>query len=186
MGWVAAIVLVWACEWTPPNSLFGYFFAPINLEFVAGMAAAVAARKLPLSSWPVLLLFGLLGAGAFLLSGLDESGRVWFGFALVPLVLSLVILEEHKLIPSIRTMLVLGNASYAIYLVHYPVVALMVRVTSPLQSWPVSFLACILAGVAVGLIYHWLIERPGLRLFSSSPGVASGSLPRRIGGGGST
>jgi exopolysaccharide production protein ExoZ len=161
-GWVAAIVLVWACDWVPPNPLLGYFLAPINLELVAGMAAALVAHKLPLPSWPLLLFFGVLGAAAFLLSGADESARVWFGFALVPLVLSLVMLEQQKLIPSIRTMLLLGNASYAIYLVHYPLVAAVVRATSPLQSWPVSFLACLLAGVLAGLVYHWLIEKPGL------------------------
>jgi exopolysaccharide production protein ExoZ len=170
-GWVAAIILVWAFEWLPPNSLLRYFLAPINLEFVAGMAAALVARKLPRSSQPALLVVGVLAAAVFLLSGVGESARVWFGLALVPLVLSLVILEEQKLIPSIRTMLLLGNASYAIYLVHYPVVAVVVRVTSPLQSWPVSFLACLLAGVLGGLVYHWLIEKPGLRLFSSSAGV---------------
>jgi exopolysaccharide production protein ExoZ len=113
----------------------------------------------------------VLGAAAFLLSGADESARVWFGFALVPFVLSLVMLEQQKLIPSIRIMLLLGNASYAIYPVHYPLVAAVVRATSPLQSWPVSFLACLLAGVLGGLVYHWLIEKPGLRLFSSSAGV---------------
>jgi exopolysaccharide production protein ExoZ len=170
MTWVVAIVLVWACEWSPSSPLLAYFLAPINLEFAAGMAAALVAHKLPRSWWPALLCFGVLGAAVFLLSGLRESARVWFGFALVPLVLSLVILEEQRRIPSIWTMLLLGNASYAIYLVHYPVVAVVARVASPLQSWLLSFLACIVAGVAAGLIYHWLIERPGLRLFSSSAG----------------
>jgi exopolysaccharide production protein ExoZ len=177
-AWAAAIVLAWAYEWQLADTLLIYFIATINLEFIAGMAAAFAVRKLPGRLWPALLLSGILGVAVFLLSGAGEPERVWFGFALVPLVLSLVMLDQQKLIPTVRALLVLGDASYAIYLVHNPLVSVMARVTAAHNSWLITFASCILASALGGLIYHWLVERPGLRLFAAGS-QGTGDQPRQ-------
>jgi peptidoglycan/LPS O-acetylase OafA/YrhL len=54
---------------------------------------------------------------------------------------------------SIRMLTILGVASYSIYLVHYPVMAL-------LQQHGVSPLASALAAVGGGLAFWWIAERP--------------------------
>ena len=63
-----------------------------------------------------------------------------------------------------RPLLLLGAASYSIYLVHNPVQSLVARLLRGPDLWAVTFLACCLGGLLLGLAYHLLFERPALRL----------------------
>ncbi len=49
----------------------------------------------------------------------------------------------------------LGDASYALYLVHLPVMGILWRIDA-------GFVALVIASVAAALAYHWAFERPAL------------------------
>ena len=74
-------------------------------------------------------------------------------------------LERVKAPTPIPWLLLVGNASYAIYLVHNPVVSFAVRLGAMLNaSWELAFILCVLSGLLAGWAYHILVETPGLRL----------------------
>lgn len=137
------------------------------LEFFAGMCIAWAVRKG--FRFPTLWGLALITSGISIcaLAGYTQIARgfggnvypLWFGFAAVMIISSLVSLELQNVVCAGRTFLLLGDASYAIYLVHYPVLIVMFRLLprhAPLYgNW---FLA---AGMAVfaGIAFHLLIEK---------------------------
>ena len=63
----------------------------------------------------------------------------------------------------------LGNASYSIYLVHYPLLVVLCMLArrflgSAVPATPM-FVAVAVLALAGGGLYYLLLERPGLRLF---------------------
>ena len=61
-----------------------------------------------------------------------------------------------------RPLVALGAASYAIYLVHNPVLSVLVRVLPDGTSIGVGYVAIALGALGVGLLYWRLYERPAL------------------------
>lgn len=66
----------------------------------------------------------------------------------------------------------LGDASYSIYLVHYPLLVVLCLLATRMVVFPVNilalyvtFVAFAVAAVVAGLVYYRLIERPALRFF---------------------
>jgi peptidoglycan/LPS O-acetylase OafA/YrhL len=140
-----------------------------NIEFLFGIGTALwlRSRQTP-APWIVLLvgvavfLFGLL-----LLRDIQSVplvGRLYFGSASVAILLGLVELERSGKLAWPGALRFFGASSYSIYLVHPVTLSLAVHVVSRVAPkdapvlLPVILLA--LAGIAGGLIYHALIERP--------------------------
>jgi len=69
-----------------------------------------------------------------------------------------------------RKMKILGDMSYSLYLVHYPVLVIGIRLLIiPFDgNLPQYFvLVCMLiAAMAAGAMYYYFVERPGLKLFN--------------------
>lgn len=151
--------------------------APINAEFVAGMLAAQAVRNLP-PRWAVpALTLGIAGVAAYFVLGIDPAGplRVGLGFALAFIIAGAVWLERQHRLSVPAWLLLIGNASYAIYLVHGPLASVGARLAGRAGApggWPASVCACIALGIAGGLAYHLVFERPALA-------AARGRPPRR-------
>ena len=83
---------------------------------------------------------------------------VW-GLPAVAIVAAGLAVERGGRLPSSRILLMLGNASYALYLVHPLVQQVLKPVVKPLPlpvALAVLLVACVLAGLAV----HRLVERP--------------------------
>jgi exopolysaccharide production protein ExoZ len=90
-------------------------------------------------------------------------------------VLGAVSVEAHGGLKPSPALKRLGDASYSLYLVHTPVIAVFNRIIGPTN--PVLFfsLAMILS-VAAGLACHRFVERPLLALFrprANAPAEAS-------------
>jgi exopolysaccharide production protein ExoZ len=158
------IVVAAAVGWHADVAVLRYLLSPLNLEFIAGMAAACCYRRLPVRWWPFAIGIGASAVLGLFLSVTPEPNRVWFGIALAPLIVGLAWLERSRNLPPVAWLLLLGDASYAIYLVHDPVVSVFVRVAAMLHVWAPSLVICVVAGTAFGLAYHLGVERPGLRL----------------------
>jgi peptidoglycan/LPS O-acetylase OafA/YrhL len=155
--WAAAIVAVYAVEgpvnW-PALSL-------IDLEFILGIGVA----------WCFLhgkirhnLLLALLGAGfaASFFIRCDRNFSILFGIGMALLVLPIV-RTEAKGMRVHPVAIFLGAASYSIYLIHLPLLSLLVRLEAHLPAIPAAAaaaVACVLAGCA----YMIAVERPLLAL----------------------
>lgn len=169
-AWVGAILAGMAAglstSYAAPS--LASILAPINLEFVCGMLAALAVRRglLPHHALGALVA-GLVGLVAFFGLGTDPAGplRPAFGLAVGLVVAGGAGLEIAGLVRAPGWLILLGNASYAIYLVHNPVASLAARIAGrfePLRAWPASLLVCIAAGMVCGLAYHLAFEKPAL------------------------
>ncbi|MDR6310407.1 acyltransferase family protein [Pacificitalea manganoxidans] len=140
------------------------FLAPITLEFIAGMAMAKVSRKIPNELWAAALTTGTLVCIMFFLT--PDAHRVLFGIGLAPVVLGLALAEARFDLRVPTWALLLGAASYAIYLIHNPLQSLIARAGAPWDSWMITFLNCVFLSVIGGIIYHLFFEKPALKYFS--------------------
>lgn len=158
---------VWALLIAGWNLLFwsaaGIPLALINLEFLFGMAVAwlFSCGSLPAARW--LVPPGIALCAAFFLLFAKQPLSVVFGFGLAFLVAALVQLEGAGRVAVPAPLTGLGDVSYALYLVHLPVQALLVRaMPGAALGWAAALALLVLASLACGLAYHRLFERPAL------------------------
>jgi exopolysaccharide production protein ExoZ len=158
------ILVAWCFGWSEPACpLFRYFISPLNLEFIAGMTSAYAYSRLSARWLLPLIIVGIVGIVAYFFA-FSLLNRVWFGISMAPIVIGVAMLERENSPHPLGWLLLLGNASYAIYLVHYPIMAAAARLSLRLHSWELTMMFCVFAGTALGVAYHFLVEKPGLRM----------------------
>lgn len=142
---------------------------PLLLEFAAGLWLGVAynAERLTSARWGgVSLLAGLSAFVAWeFLSGVQPGGSraiVW-GVPALLIVAGLLTIERRHGLRRSPLLLLLGNASYSLYLVNVFVVAATWRVMS--HQWlPGYFLAAMIASTVVGVACWRTVERPVTQL----------------------
>ncbi len=137
---------------------------PMLLQFAAGVWLGVAmdARVLPGRAWGVaLLVLGLATFAILQITGfIDELWRplIW-GAPATLLVLGGLCVEARGGAPRWRWPLALGDASYALYLVHLPATALIAHTLGWRRPW--LFVAVSTGfSVACALACHAWIETP--------------------------
>lgn len=136
-------------------------FAPINLEFLFGILAAVAYRKGIAS--PLLLLPAAACAWLWVALGAERPSSILVGLA-IALVLPVLISAEMRgrlRIPGWLTKL--GDASYSLYLVHLIPIAIVSRLVT---GWPAILTLGIVSSFVAGLTYHYVVELRLLRWFT--------------------
>lgn len=167
-AWGAAIVVLQLSFDRLPFPL-SILFNAFNVEFLLGIGSALwlARRRIPAP--------GLVAAGAtlvFLASMLfgravyEHSflARTVFGLSSAAFILGTVELERAGRLEVPRFVLLLGAASYAIYLIHGIALSAAIQVLTRLvgRTLPTETLVFLLvsAGVVAGVVYHLAIERP--------------------------
>ena len=143
-----------------------FLLHPINLEFIFGVAAAalhLSGRRL---APPVTLAGIALPLLLFVWLGAPPAASFLFGLAIAFALPPICRLEADGRLTVGPPLLLLGAASYALYLVHDPLISLVTRLAGPLPSvgWLPAMLALAALSVAASLAYHLLWERPVLRL----------------------
>ena len=150
------------------------YFAHYNLLFLLGMASAwlIRGRMMPMPG-----VLALVGMAVFFAAGLQEVGPAWLserqesllcGLGSMVALVGLVELERSKGLRVPRFLVLLGEASYTIYLVHLAVLVLLAKLAThipgrdavPLVAWYALFFV---AAVIAGLVFHLMIERPLLQ-----------------------
>jgi exopolysaccharide production protein ExoZ len=156
--WLLAILLSWHIE----NPF--YLFDPINLLFFFGLAAFATFKsvRVPL---PILVAFlGIAGMAAGVASASDHSSKtVLIGLGAALIVLGLAEAERSRPSPALKVFEVLGGASYAIYLIHFPLLSLLAKIFlyAGLYQWPlISFVLMTIGVLAAGIAAHLFVERP--------------------------
>ena len=169
---IALILVAVGLIVSPANPWAGLLVSGFNIQFLMGIAAArfLAQRSAPnpiaLIAGGILLFLtagGMEICGAFLLNGL--IGRVLYGGASMATLLGLVEAERAGTIRFGYAGVMLGNASYALYLVHLTVIPLAIRALAHfgvLAAMPAAItvavltLLCLCAAIAV----HKTVEVP--------------------------
>jgi len=167
--WVVAIVAnVWFIENGNFSPVITLLLNPINLEFVSGMGIAYLARKGAkglASGW---ILLGIFIFVLMLLWPFSAEFRVLFCLPFSLLILGAALLERRGKLAFPRWMVLIGDASYSIYLIHNPLVSLSGRIIGKLQGfagWGMGMVVSVVASVICGVLYHLYIETPVIRLF---------------------
>lgn len=195
IGVAALILLQVALAPLAPDAAFALFLSrPIAFEFVFGMALGYVhlRRALRPLHWAIpATAFALLLLAPFLLphestGGLDALDRVWaWGLPAIAIVAASVTWRIGSDVWS-KAGLLLGNASYAIYLLHPYVVWVYVKGLekfAPFAQAP-QFLPVVVITIlcaAVGAAAHLLVELPltaaarRLLLPKRKPAVAQGA-----------
>jgi peptidoglycan/LPS O-acetylase OafA/YrhL len=145
-----------------------------NLEFLLGMGIAHYAKAIQ-ESWIKPFAMLLAGLAIFLAAGLNESlinvrkyfehghYHLLYGIGAVLMVGGLVQLKADLSNLWVRVGMFLGRASYSIYLIHFAVLSVAVKLLMPLHlplwlNMGLSVLAVLVIG---SLLYQW-VERPML------------------------
>lgn len=146
-----------------PVSIVGFYTYDIILEFAFGMALGWVylggAKLLPPFAWATLLV----GAVAVvILSGMPHRGLVT-GVPALLIVGGAVMIERFSAVPNIRSLRLLGNASYSLYLSHTIVLSaveqLWQKFNLHLSYSNLFFFGCVAVTSAVGagiLIYLFI------------------------------
>ena len=165
-----AIFLAWflACMLCMNMKEVHYSLYALNLIFGFGMAGAVLYKKLKYSK---ILMY--VSACAFILFGieevyfglLDENVRaLLYGAVSAVGIAAAVRAEKDGWVVVPRWAAGLGNASYSLYLVHYPVLAVISQIwlATPLRALPAFVAFCIITfgTICAGLLTHHFIEKP--------------------------
>lgn len=182
--WQAAIVAAYVGNVYVLSPFMELILSPHNIEFFLGVLVAIYCRKnAPLSTW--LLPLGLLlwsVAMAIDMSSApavsEDATYLFYGVASAVVILGLVAVERVKECSCDRVGLLLGEASYSIYLVHFAVLSATIKVVSAIApAMPVwlVFILLSLAGVAGGIAVHVVVER---RLLAAARSISTRMMPR--------
>jgi exopolysaccharide production protein ExoZ len=159
--------------------LFPLFANPMMLEFAAGvvMANTYGARLGKAMGWSLIAL-GLVAFAMLRVLGIhSDIGRwVLWGVPAVMILAGALAVEAAGGMPASPTLKRLGDASYSIYLCHWPLLALIARGIGLGPAW-LFVPAATIAVAAAGLIVHYAIEAPAIRLFRRRPPAPLLSVP---------
>lgn len=175
--WGLAIILgpIWLA---PELPVLKIALAPIDLEFIAGVAAAsfFLSKHKTSTAWSVSL--SSLFLFAFLVLGADRDESALIGLSIASLLPCLCRFEEagRFFVPS---WLVFGGAaSYAIYLTHNPLLSLTSRAFGLLGSeWLIAIIASVIVCTFVGVLYYATFERPIMQIYKR---IQNNSLSLRM------
>lgn len=171
-AWMAACAFGLAADFG--HYLTGFLFSPYNILFLFGMVAATQFSRVGTGLARVLLAAGL---AAFLAVGLSEvfglvrwelgPRTICYGLAAMAMVTGLA----AGAVPIPRILVLFGDASYSLYLVHIPAMSLFVkiavRIGAPWGLPPLAMLVVLVVFCAVaGLAMHLIVERPLLAFLS--------------------
>lgn len=154
-----------------------FFFSLNNLLFGLGILAANLCKlRLPRSLGVVMFLLGnamFLTAGAFenRLGGTVEY-LLPYGIAAFFIVLGGVMEPVNQMFKNRRALLFLGDASYAVYLIHFYLLSFACKIVVGLHLIDkvplfVCFFLIAATGLAGGLLYRVTVEAPFLRFAHS-------------------
>lgn len=165
-----ALVIVWANLWATPTGWLRYPLSLLNIEFMLGVGAAwlVRLRTFEGKGLATALLGGATACVAMWLMGPEKSAylRLLLALGLALLIVGFAVHEQAATVRWPALLLVLGNASYSIYLVHNPLLSITQRVAGQMAlAWPSAMVWGVMLSVVAGWVYFWLVERPALRFF---------------------
>lgn len=174
-AWLLASVA--SLAFGPFTEVIGFYFSPMHLLFGMGMAVAWLLRHARI---PAPATLAACGTVLFLAVGMEDSylhemhpeiRSLLYGLGSSLALIGFVVLERQGRVRAPRLMRLIGDASYSIYLTHFPVLSLLAKIMMAAglkTALPatVSYLLMVLAAVGAGIAAHLLVERPLLALLA--------------------
>ncbi len=175
VGWLAAILYNGVYLGDANNLLTQVW----NLYFAMGAGAYFLFHRIhdPRAGMAILVTGSLILLALFA-SGIVEMStpagqeaewvQIGLGIGFAGLMLGAIIVERVRTLKFPATLRLLGDASYAVYLVHSPVISVMAAINHkfffgmlPEQA---VFLIVLTTSVVAGVVFHMIIERPLLSI----------------------
>ena len=167
--WFAAST--WALDPTYDARLTGFYFSYLHWLFAIGLLARWLLGKIAIPLPRVVVVFALLLVALLAMDQdyegvLSEPARTLaFGLACSLALLGLVELERQARLSTPRWLILLGDASYSIYLVHFFTLSFLAKLAwfsgvAKLIPPDTAYLALAAAAVGSGLAFHLWVERP--------------------------
>ncbi|MBU1348332.1 MAG: acyltransferase [Alphaproteobacteria bacterium] len=172
----------------------GFWTSPYNLLFLMGiLAGGLLLRLTPSLRWSAAAT--IVGAGIFLAGWIGAvveapfmkaPGSVLvFGVGASLIMIGLVGLERAGRVRTPDVLVVLGDASYSIYLIHFLAASALtkvaVRVDDIVSLSPVLWFIIVAGGsVAAGMVFYYLVERPLLARLPPRPTLRPVAAPAQI------
>ncbi|MGY4411672.1 peptidoglycan/LPS O-acetylase OafA/YrhL [Bradyrhizobium sp. LB7.1] len=151
------------------NPSMVFITRPITIEFVFGIVLALTFEKLPLFKAPIYLLAAAAAIAVMFICPYPLEGHasyfrvlVW-GIPSAVLVLSALSLESLGITVTWNPLILVGEASYAIYLTHYSVAQLSKKFPLPVEN---AIAAVAMTAVTmclillVGVVVYYLFDKP--------------------------
>jgi peptidoglycan/LPS O-acetylase OafA/YrhL len=175
--WQAAVLGVYLLRPQLEWSWASFYLRPIVLEFGLGLISAwivINRARFPALEMPR-VAFGMLAAGTTVFVGAEllQAYRpaafqalpdfLVFGVSAALIVIGLAVIDIQRRYAVPRALVVLGGASYPIYLVHFSTISLLAALLTKGGRVPMNdgvFLAVALVGILFGLLFHRWIDRP--------------------------
>jgi len=163
VGAVIGTLLIASASSRLPAAL--YLLSPIALEFVAGLLLGHLWRKRLLPpAWAALILL----AGALIVLPLTPPMEqfelmrpLYWGLPAFGIVLAIVALEKPARFARWTPFVLLGDASYALYLSHTATLPVAFKIVSRFVHQPVpALMILVVIAIVVGIFTHLLIEKP--------------------------
>ena len=167
--------------------LFDFIFSYYNLEFAAGCLLGVFYKRIQLkknvSLWLLLTgCFGVMVAALLDVYGLQTSAQtsgiahyyefITYGVFSLLIVAGAAFLEKSSRLTIPKEFIVLGAASFSIYLTHYPILSVLTKIIQTIGINSVGLrslsmmLACVVA-VLMGCGVHFVVEKRLVSLFKA-------------------
>ncbi|MCK1397443.1 acyltransferase [Bradyrhizobium sp. 4] len=175
--WLIAVALLSAIAtgliFTIPEPI-DRLFSGYNLLFGFGIVAAILYRRGAFVSPVWLLLIGfLIFFATWIALALGQYSKnivsIWtYGAGAALIIGAAATIERQRELRAPSIALILGDASYSIYLVHYPIVVLTSKVICRMHpnstfEDAAAFVAVAILATAAGLVFHLGIEKPLLK-----------------------
>lgn len=143
-----------------------FIFAPYPAHFAMGMAAALQSRGLNLRYGVAIAAGGvcLFAACAVAEQHLGEVARhLCYAVSSMVIIVGLCSMDLKSPTSWPKPLLLLGAASYSLYLVHYPTLIGTNKLLSKLYpelSPSIALICAIAAATGAGITFHLVVERP--------------------------
>lgn len=161
--WATSIVIALPL-FSPQYPLLQLFLAPINIEFMAGiLACALFVRGIRCSGILAAIL-ACVFLGIFIILGAHRDQSVFFGLAIAVMLPYLCEMERAGRITIPDFFVWGGSVSYAVYLVHNPLLSITSRLQAGHVGWETALILSVVLSVAAGTIFYRFWERPLMRL----------------------
>jgi peptidoglycan/LPS O-acetylase OafA/YrhL len=167
-AWAAAIFV----HYLLPGGgwLLDFILSPHNLLFIAGIVIAAGREWIAAHlRGGVLFALGIIFAGFGLGTALFQLYEIYptllFGTAALLLVMASAAGDIEPIFAKQRLLIFLGAASYAIYLIHFPLVIAFSKVLAVVDrsiNLPIPLVIILLFGSALGagVMLHLFVEKP--------------------------
>lgn len=172
-AWIIMTLFFTAIPTTDSWSILTFLFSPHNLEFLSGVVIAYLLLTFKIDPGTAKTLM-IVGCSLMLLSWFNEYFAlaqihrvISWGFPAALIILACASLDLSRSVKPNKTLLLLGDASYSIYLTHTPLIYFFILAFKKLNIFGlfgnvIGTTLCATLTVMLGCFFYKIIEKPVL------------------------